>query len=56
MAIGKGDQASLAWWNMSFEKVDQREKERLTEALLRYCELDTLAMVDIYRKLVNLIK
>lgn len=56
MAIGKGDQASMAWWNMSFGQVDQREKEQLTEALLRYCELDTLAMMEIYRKLVKLIK
>jgi len=56
MAIGKGDQASMAWWNMTFGQVDQREKELLTEALLRYCELDTLAMVEIYRKIVDLIK
>jgi hypothetical protein len=56
MVIGKGDQASMAWWNMIFGQVDQREKEQLTEALLRYCELDTLAMVEIYRKLVELIK
>ena len=55
MAIGKGDQASMAWWNMSFGSVDQREQEHLTEALLRYCQLDTLAMVEIYRKLVKLI-
>jgi len=55
MAIGKGDQASMAWWNMTFGQVDQREKEQLTEALLRYCELDTLAMVEIYRKLNELI-
>ncbi len=56
MAIGKGDQASMAWWNMIFSQVDQLEKEQLTEALLRYCELDTLAMVEIYRKLVDIIK
>ena len=56
MAIGKGDQASMAWWNMTFGQVDQREKEQLTEALLRYCEVDTLAMVEIYSKLVDLSK
>ena len=56
MVIGKGDQASMAWWNMTFGQVDQREKEQLTEALLHYCELDTLAMVEIYRKLNELIK
>ena len=41
---------------MTFGQVDQREKEQLTEALLRYCELDTLAMVEIYRKLDDLSK
>ena len=56
MVIGKGDQASMAWWNMTFGQVNQRENEHLTEALLRYCELDTLAMVEIYRKLVELSK
>lgn len=56
MAIGKGDQASMAWWNINFGLVDPREKDQLTEALLRYCELDTLAMVEIYQKLVDLIK
>ena len=56
MVIGKGDQASMAWWNMTFGQVDQREKEQLTEALLHYCELDTLDMVEIYRKLNELIK
>jgi hypothetical protein len=56
MVIGKGDQASMAWWNMTFGQVDQREKEQLTEALLRYCELDTLAMVEIYQKFLEIIK
>ncbi len=56
MVIGKGDQASMAWWNMTFGLADPREKEQLTESLLRYCELDTLAMVEIYRKLVDFIK
>lgn len=56
MAIGKGDQASMAWQNMTRGLTDPQEKEQLTEALLRYCELDTLAMVEIYRKLVDLIK
>ena len=55
MAIGKGDQASMAWWNMTFGQVDQREKEQLTEALLRYCELDTLAMVEIFKKIQTLV-
>jgi hypothetical protein len=55
-AIGKGDQASMAWWNITFGLADPREKEQLSEALLRYCEFDTLAMLEIYRKLIELIK
>lgn len=54
LAIGKGDQASMAWWNMTFGKIDQLEKEQLTEALLRYCELDTLAMVEIFKRIQTL--
>ncbi len=55
MSIGKGDQASMAWWKMTIEGVQQLEREQLTEALRRYCELDTRAMVEIYRKLLELI-
>ncbi len=31
----------------SFEDVDEVERRMIREALLRYCELDTLAMVMI---------
>jgi hypothetical protein len=55
MPIGKGDQASMAWWNMTYGQVEQREKERLTEALLRYCELDSRAMVEIFKRIQTLI-
>lgn len=51
MAIGKGDQASMAWWNMTYGQVDQLEEGKLTEALLRYCELDTKAMVEIFKRI-----
>ena len=46
----------MAWWNINFGLVDPREKKQLTEGLLRYCELDKLDMVEIYRKLVDLTK
>jgi hypothetical protein len=32
----------------SFEDVDPRQRLSIEEALLRYCELDTLAMVMVY--------
>ncbi len=55
MAINKGDKASMAWWNMTFGEVAQEEKTRLLEALDKYCELDTLAMVEIYRKFAAMV-
>jgi hypothetical protein len=55
LAINKGDQASMAWWNMTFGNVEDQEKENLIKALEIYCELDTLAMVEIYNKVRSLI-
>lgn len=34
---------------MQFDDVPEEERESVFEALLRYCELDTLAMVMIYQ-------
>jgi hypothetical protein len=50
MAINKGDQASVAWWNITFGELEENEKKKLVEALKKYCELDTLAMVEIVKK------
>lgn len=55
MAINKGDQASMAWWNITFGGINEEEKESFIEGLEKYCELDTLAMVEIYRKLQSLV-
>jgi len=48
MEINKGDQASMAWWNITFGNLEEFEKEKLIENLDKYCELDTLAMVEIF--------
>jgi hypothetical protein len=34
-----------AYARLQFEEIDPREREAIEQALLRYCELDTLAMV-----------
>ena len=47
--VHKGDEASNAF--LSLSKLDRKEKEKLRYALLKYCELDTYAMVKIYDKL-----
>lgn len=51
MQIGKGDQAMMAWWEMVSGKMPAAELEKTREALLKYCELDTWAMVKIWESL-----
>ncbi|MDM0029603.1 DUF2779 domain-containing protein [Variovorax saccharolyticus] len=40
-----GGSAMAAYGRLQFEEIDVREREAIENALLRYCELDTLAMV-----------
>ena len=47
--ISEGGTAMMAWARMQFEDVTEAERENVFEALLRYCELDTLAMVMIHQ-------
>jgi hypothetical protein len=55
LAINKGDNASMAWWIITFGNLMENEKEILVGNLEKYCELDTLAMVEIYRKISKII-
>ena len=50
MTIANGGDASTAFYNLRNE-VDGVKVEETREALLRYCELDTLAMVKILEKI-----
>ena len=43
-----GGAAMIAYARMQFTEMTEAERERIRQALLRYCELDTLAMVMIY--------
>jgi hypothetical protein len=47
LAITEGGAAATAYARLQFEDVDEVERRMMREALLRYCELDTLAMVMI---------
>ena len=38
------------------EEYSKKEQEHIRERLLKYCELDTFAMVKIYEKLKEVIK
>lgn len=54
LSIGKGDEAMLAWWDM-VNSQDESKKKRTAKELLKYCGLDTLAMVKIWEALLKLI-
>ena len=47
--VHKGDEASNAF--LSLKNLPKEELERLRNHLLKYCELDTYAMVKVYEKL-----
>jgi len=51
MEIAKGDEASIAWWEMLHDQFSQEEKNKKKANLLKYCQLDTQAMVEIFQKL-----
>ena len=45
--LQEGGAAMAAYARLQFEEIDAREREAIQRALLRYCELDTLAMVMV---------
>ncbi len=47
-AMADGGAAMMAWARMQFSEMSDLERKSLKEALLRYCRLDTLAMVMIW--------
>ena len=46
--IREGGAAMTAYCKLQFEDMSEVERDEIKKALLRYCELDTLAMVMIY--------
>lgn len=47
MEVAEGAGAMMAYSRLQFENLSDAEREHIRKALLRYCELDTLAMVMI---------
>lgn len=45
--IADGGAAATAYARLQFEIIDNESRERIKTSLLRYCELDTLAMVMV---------
>ena len=52
--VGNGTDAIFAYSKL-IEDPNPSEKEKLRKDLLKYCELDTEAMVIIYNKLLNVL-
>jgi hypothetical protein len=56
MEIGEGTAAMMAWYKMThdsnsaFESGSIKIKDQIKQNLLKYCELDTLAMVEIWKQ------
>jgi hypothetical protein len=46
--LSEGGAAMTAYGKMQFEEMSDYEREEIRQALLKYCELDTMAMVMIY--------
>jgi hypothetical protein len=54
--VSDGKDASLEFERITFGNVSEKEKVRVREALEKYCELDTMAEVEIVRKLNEIVK
>ncbi len=54
VSIADGGAAMMAWARMQFDDVDPSRRRATFDALLRYCELDTLAMVLIMQHWLSL--
>jgi len=54
LEIQEGQAAQMNWYEMVFKMKDRDQKEKTYKELLKYCKLDTLAMVKIWEVLENL--
>jgi len=54
--ISDGGAALTAYGKLQFEEVSIQERKAIEDGLLKYCELDTLAMVMIYEYFVEVIQ
>ena len=52
--LANGGAAMTAYAKMQFAEISETEKDILRKALLRYCELDTFAMVMLYEAWQNM--
>jgi hypothetical protein len=50
LGIDNGGAAMTAYAKMQFTIMTKEERQKFREALLKYCELDTLAMVMVWEE------
>ncbi|MEY2923106.1 MAG: hypothetical protein RL108_1732 [Bacteroidota bacterium] len=48
LALANGGIALTAYAKLQYQDMTDKERDEITGGLLKYCELDTLAMVMIY--------
>ncbi|EKD63008.1 MAG: hypothetical protein ACD_51C00365G0002 [uncultured bacterium] len=56
LEIQKGDIASLKWFGIARGEITGAEKDTIFKNLLKYCHLDTLAMVEIWNNILKIQK
>ncbi len=54
--IDEGGEAMMAYHYLQFPDISNKERQHIKVSLLRYCELDTFAMVMIYEYLKDICK
>ena len=53
--IANGGAALVAYAKLQYQEMSNKERNEIKKGLLKYCELDTLAMVMIYEYFKTLI-
>lgn len=51
MEIGNGQLAAAEYYRVTFNDVDERDRQAVRAALLKYCGLDTRGMIDVLAEL-----
>ena len=56
LGIGDGMTATISWYRaVKWEAMDAETRQKVFDDLEKYCELDTLAMVEIFNKLQSVV-
>ena len=53
LGIQEGEAAARKWKEVTLKDVSEPEREKVYSDLIEYCKLDTLAMVEIHKKLAE---